>query len=133
MLFLAVPDSFFEKKIYFHKTNLQKIHTYNTKHTIYKRKEIKAKKRLEILKEGSKKKWGGGGVAIMSFIQSIDIIVLIVSYNCRSNFYNIFCNIEYNSENKVFFNSKLIILLWTRVYQSVTVCEHGKQQILLFC
>ena len=41
---------FFEKKIYFHKTNLQKNHIYNTKHTIYKRKEIKAKKRLEILK-----------------------------------------------------------------------------------
>ena len=34
-------------------------------HYIYKRKEIKAKKRLEILKEGRKKKWG---VAIMSFI-----------------------------------------------------------------
>ena len=46
---------FFEK-IYFHKTNLQKSHTYNTKHTIYKRKERKAKKRLEILKEGGKKK-----------------------------------------------------------------------------
>ena len=32
----------------------KKNHTYNTKHTIYKRKEIKAKKRLEILKEGRK-------------------------------------------------------------------------------
>ena len=32
---------------------------------------MKAKKRLDILKEGRKKKWG---VAIMSFIQSIDII-----------------------------------------------------------
>ena len=98
-----MPDSFFEKKIYFHKTNLQKIHTYNTKHTIYKRKEIKAVKRLVILKEGSKNKWGGGEVAIMSFIQPIDIIVSIVSYNCRSNFYNLFCNIGYNSENNVFF------------------------------
>ena len=39
---------FFGKKIYFHKTNLQKNHTYNTKHTICKRKEMKAKKRLEI-------------------------------------------------------------------------------------
>ena len=74
---------------------------------------------------------GGGGVAIMSLIQSIDIIVSIVSYNCRSNFYNIFCNIGYNSENNVFFNSKLIILLWTGVYQSVTVCVYGKQQKLV--
>ena len=49
---------FFEKKIYFHKTNLQKNHAYNTKHTIYKRKEIKAKKRLEILKEGRKRNGG---------------------------------------------------------------------------
>ena len=49
----------------------KKNHTYNIKHTIYKRKEIKAKKRLEILKEGRKKKWW---VAIMSFIQSMDII-----------------------------------------------------------
>ena len=49
---------FFEKKIYIHKTNQQKNHTYNTKHTVYKRKEIKAKKRLEILKEGRKKKVG---------------------------------------------------------------------------
>ena len=64
-------DIFFEKNIYFHKTKLQKNHTYNTKHTIYNRKEIKAKKRLEIFKEGRKKKWR---VAIMSFIQSIDII-----------------------------------------------------------
>ena len=31
---------FFEKKIYFYKTNLQKNHTYNTKHTIYKKKNI---------------------------------------------------------------------------------------------
>ena len=62
---------FFEKKIYFHKINLQKNHIHNTKHTIYKRKEIKAKKKLEILKEGRKKKWE---VAIMSFIQLIDII-----------------------------------------------------------
>ena len=38
---------FFEKKIYFHKTKkLQKNHTYNTEHTIYKKKEKKAKKRL---------------------------------------------------------------------------------------
>ena len=73
MSFIQTVDFiiFFEKKIYFHKTNLQKNNTYNTKHTIYKRKEIKAKKRLEILKEGRKNKWG---VAIMSFIQSIDII-----------------------------------------------------------
>ena len=49
---------FFEKKIYFHKTNLQKNHTYNTKHTIYKRKEIQAKKRLEILKKGRKRNGG---------------------------------------------------------------------------
>ena len=61
---------FFEKKIYFHKTNLQKNHTYNTIHTIYKRKEIKAKKRLEILKKEEKEM----GVAIMSFKQSRDII-----------------------------------------------------------
>ena len=37
----------------------KKNHTYNTKHTIYKRKEIKAKKRLEILKEGRKRNGGG--------------------------------------------------------------------------
>ena len=61
---------FFEKKIYFHKTNLQKNHTYNTIHTIYRRKEIKAKKRLEILKKEEKEI----GVAIMSFKQSRDII-----------------------------------------------------------
>ena len=41
-------------------------------HSIQK-KEIKAKKRLEILK-GGRKRNGGGGVAIMSFIQSRDII-----------------------------------------------------------
>ena len=46
---------FFEKKIYFHKTNLQHNHTCNTKRTIYKKKEIKAKKRLEILKERRKR------------------------------------------------------------------------------
>ena len=63
-------EFFFEKKIYFHKTNLQKNHTYNTIHTIYKRKEIKAKKRLEILKKEEKEM----GVAIMSFKQSRDII-----------------------------------------------------------
>ena len=57
---------FFEK-IYFHKTNLQKNHTYNTKHTIYKRKEIKAKKRLEILREGRKRNGGSHYV-----IQSIE-------------------------------------------------------------
>ena len=49
---------FFEKKLYFHKTNLQKSHAYNTKNTIYKRKEIKAKKRSEIFKKGRK---GNGG------------------------------------------------------------------------
>ena len=59
-------EFFFEKKIYFHKTNLQKNHTYNTIHTIYKRKKIKAKKRLEILKKEEKEM----GVAIMSFKQS---------------------------------------------------------------
>ena len=62
---------FFEKNIYFHKTNLQKNHTYSTKHTIYKKKEKKAKKRLEVLKEGRERSWG---VAIMSIKQSIDII-----------------------------------------------------------
>ena len=36
----------------------KKNHTYNTKHTIYKRKEIKAKKRLEILKGGRKRNGG---------------------------------------------------------------------------
>ena len=69
-LFFADDGLFFEKKIYFHKTNLQKNHTYNTIHTIYKRKEIKAKKRLEILKKEEKEM----GVAIMSFKQSRDII-----------------------------------------------------------
>ena len=49
----------------------KKNHTYNTKHTIYKRKKLKVKKRLEILKEGRKR---NGVVAIMSFIQSRDII-----------------------------------------------------------
>ena len=39
---------FFEKKIYFHNTNLEKNHTYNTKHTIYKKKEKRAEKRLEV-------------------------------------------------------------------------------------
>ena len=48
---------FFEKKMYFHKRNLQKNHTYNTKHTIYKKKEKKE-----------------SGVAIMSYKQSRDII-----------------------------------------------------------
>ena len=42
----------------------KKNYTYNTKHTIYKRKEIKAKKRLEILKEGRKKKWGSSHYVI---------------------------------------------------------------------
>ena len=51
-------DCFFEKKIYFHKTNLRKNHTYNTIHTIYKEKEKKAKKRLEVLKEGRERNWG---------------------------------------------------------------------------
>ena len=36
----------------------KKNHTYNTKHTIYKKKEKKAKKRLEVLKEGTERKWG---------------------------------------------------------------------------
>ena len=49
---------FFEKKIYFHKTNLQKNYTYNTNHTIYKKKEKKAIKRLEVLKEETERKWG---------------------------------------------------------------------------
>ena len=62
---------FFEKKIYFHKTNLQK-KSYIQYQTHYiQKKKNKAKKRLEILKEGRKRKWG---VVIMSFIQSIDII-----------------------------------------------------------
>ena len=35
-----------------------------------------------------------------------------VSYNCLSNFYQIFCNLGYNSENSVFFlNCALIISL----------------------
>ena len=59
------------------------IHNYNTKHTIYKRQEIKTKKkRLEILKEGKKEI----GVSTMSFIQSIDIIRL------RCSVYIILCN-----------------------------------------
>ena len=65
MIYINNVNFFLEKKIYFHKTNLQKNHTYNTKHTINK----KAKKRLEVLlllKES--------GVAIMSFKQSRDII-----------------------------------------------------------
>ena len=45
-------------KIYFHKTKLQKNHTYNTKHTIYKKKEKKGKKRLKELKERTERKWG---------------------------------------------------------------------------
>ena len=28
-----------------------------------------------------------------------------VSYNCLSNFYQIFCNLGYNSENSVFFST----------------------------
>ena len=60
---------FFEKKIYFHKTNLQKNHTIpNTLYT--KRKKKRKKKRLEVLKEGRERNWG----AIMSFKQSRDII-----------------------------------------------------------
>ena len=47
----------FFDKIYFHKTTLQKNHTYNTNHTICKKKEKKAKKRLEVLKEGTERKW----------------------------------------------------------------------------
>ena len=34
-----------------------------------------------------------------------------VSYNCLSNFYQIFCKLGYNSENSVFLNRRLIILL----------------------
>ena len=45
LIIFVIVTCFFEKKIYFHKTNLQKNHTYNTKHTIYKRKEIKAKEK----------------------------------------------------------------------------------------
>ena len=40
-----------------------------------------------------------------------------VSYNVLSTFYQIFCNFGYNTENSgVFFNRKLIILLWVRVF-----------------
>ena len=50
---------FFKKKIYFYKTNLQNKSTKKIIHTIpntlYKRKEIKAKEKLEILKEGRKR------------------------------------------------------------------------------
>ena len=53
-----------------------------------------------------------------------------VSYNSLSNFHQIFCNLGYNSENRVFFTSRLIILLWTGTYQNVTVSAHGKQQKL---
>ena len=36
----------------------KKNHTYNTKHTTYKRKEIKAKKETRNIKRRKKKKWG---------------------------------------------------------------------------
>ena len=51
---------FFEK-IYFHKTNLQKKSYIQYQTHYYKRKELKAKKRLEILKEGRKEMEEGGG------------------------------------------------------------------------
>ena len=47
---------FFEKKIYFHKTNLQKNHTYNTKHTIYKKK--KSQKKIRSIKRRRRNKLG---------------------------------------------------------------------------
>ena len=52
---------FFEKNIYFHKTNLQKNHTY-----YIQKAENKDKKKLETLKERKER----SGVATMSFIQS---------------------------------------------------------------
>ena len=57
-IFTQSIQCFFEKKIYFHKTDLQKYHTYNTKHTIYKKKEIKAKKETRNNKRRKKTKWG---------------------------------------------------------------------------
>ena len=54
---IVLPYNSFFEKIYFHKTNLKKTYMQYQTHYIQK-KEIKAKKRLEILKEGRKKKWG---------------------------------------------------------------------------
>ena len=39
----------FEKKIYFHKTNLQKYHTYNIIHTMYKKRQKIKTKRYNVL------------------------------------------------------------------------------------
>ena len=55
----TTPKIFFgEEDLFSQNKSTKKNHTYNTKHTIYKRKEIKAKKRLEILKEGRKRNGG---------------------------------------------------------------------------
>ena len=51
-------DFFLRRRFISTKQIYKKNHTYNTKHTIYKRKEIKAKKKLEILKEGRKRNGG---------------------------------------------------------------------------
>ena len=45
-----------KKKIYSHETNLQKNHTYNTKHTIYKWAENKDKKETGNSKRRKKRK-----------------------------------------------------------------------------
>ena len=49
---------FFLKKICFHKTNLQKSHTHNTKHTICKSQEIQAKKKTRNIKRMEEKEMG---------------------------------------------------------------------------
>ena len=48
---------FFEKMIYFHKTNLQKNHTYII-HTINKKAENKDNKKARNIKRRKRKKWG---------------------------------------------------------------------------
>ena len=68
---LALSNFFLRRRFISTKQIYKKNHTYNTKHTIYKKKEKRAKKRLEVLKEGTKRKWGGSH---MSFKQSRDII-----------------------------------------------------------
>ena len=68
--YLATFKVFFEKKISFHKTNLQKNRTYNTKHYTQKKNKGKKETTVEILKKKEKDM----AVAIMSFKQSRDII-----------------------------------------------------------
>ena len=47
-----------------------------------------------------------------------------VSYNCLSNFYHIFCNLGYNSENSVFSQ------LWTN-YSVMNPCLPCEQTVTL--